>query len=268
MSQFQDYQNDMESFIVFKNLMVMMEARGYSIDNFVGSNGINVIEMEELETFNYDYLEPKLEEDIIYKIISEIVPSMSFRTSMSTFFWREATKDEEERLCVVFFANSGDKELAKSEISIFSKLIIQTRDEFSNYRVNNSLEYILVTKNPLNSQSKKEIEEISEGQIIQIWEDIELSFNPLNNKRAGKFVLKNLEESKLIMEKMNLTAQQAPSQTINDKISRYLGARPGQLVYNYRYEVIPGTIVKKSLYPRLVSNRNVPSKNKPIKTAK
>lgn len=270
---YQGTANDREAFITFKNVMRMMEARGYEIDDFVveleDGEIINVLDVNDLDTFAYDYVirnnaaKKDPNEFNVYEILKTIVQPMSFRTSMSTYFFRpDKERKKPGNICVVYFAAPSEKEIPKSEISIFSSLIIEANIKSSYQRDNDCLEYMFVSKNPLNGPAKKELETISSGEFIQDWIDIDLAFNPLNNKRGARAVLKTIEETKQILGTMELEPNQIPSQAINDKISKYLGARPGQMVYNYRNVILPGPTAKRSLYPRIVTNKIIPDKLK------
>lgn len=256
---YQGSPSDKEAFFAFKNIMIMLHSRGYEMDNFLinlddGTN-LNIMDMDEydLDLFAHHYVMANYRNNPIYSMLRKLTQNVTFRMSMSTSFLKPEDETGPGKVCVVYFATHTEKELPKNEISLFAALIIEAREYFNTYRMNDALEFIIISHSHLNNSSRKTIESISTGEFIQVWEDIEIKYNPLNNKRGSKPILKSIEETNEIIETMGVDSLQLPSSAFNDKIAKYLGARAGQMIDYIRINPLPG--LRKSKYPRTVSER-------------
>jgi DNA-directed RNA polymerase I, II, and III subunit RPABC1 len=234
--------NNLITFNVFKNVIIMMQTRGFDTTIYDDVLTASLEDFEDVFT-NAILVNPtRLRKNLIEK------NRTSIRSMCSTVF-DHATNPNER--CIVFFVeSSGDsKAIACSELTIFADIYLSERLPPSRGATTG----IIITNRTLSSPSALRLTELqtSPTMFIQHFLDDELLYNPTECIWGSPTTVMNIPDTKKFLQKHKILPRQMPKITIDDPIAKYYGIRPNQLVILHRYTFIPDSIMKNELFYRL-----------------
>lgn len=238
-------------FNIYKNLLIMLEVRGYDISDYY-----RIID-ENQEYFN-NYFENLLKEDTedyikdkLFSVDKKI--SISFRRILTNLFVHKKTKKE----CLVFFSESTtSKTISSDEIKLFSRLLNSLNGKKR------------ITEGIIVSQVKSKSKELVELKNIdnfrsQIYLDIDLMYNPTHfifNPIKGmdeKDYIYGLEilsenETEELLRKNKIRKSQLPKMVTGDPIARYYHFEPNTVIKIMVKSVIGGTLINEEIKYKVI----------------
>jgi DNA-directed RNA polymerase subunit H (RpoH/RPB5) len=109
---------------------------------------------------------------------------------------------------------------------------------------------MLITNNPLSKSTYKELKGIIGNVEFFLLE--ELVYDPTEYFLCPEFTLLSDEEAKKFLERNNLTYEELPFISENDPISRYYGAKPGNIFKIKRVNILLETFSEGNIVFRAV----------------
>lgn len=227
------YMNSMLSLIfsVKKHLLKMLYVRGYDVS-------------QEFKFFDssYDYL--KFKEEIENKVKSEKV---TFKQTLNNIYNSEIDPNRSPML-VLFLethVNSRDEKVKVGNDQFIE--VIKTMKTYSTSSV------IMVSETVLTSEVKAKISTMPSDSIEHFLYD-ELSYDPTEHMFTPRHVLMTEQEIKDEIVSRGIKKEQLPLILASDTISRYYGAKPGQVFKIYRRNITVNTLIENTISYRVVSD--------------
>lgn len=247
--------SDHNTFLVFKNVVNMVRVRGYNVDEFENIEDIT------LDDFK-DYLMTGPKTELQYFLQKH--GRTNFRSLCSiTFIRDDDTLGHPKNITIFFSINEPGKAVSTTEIEFFAELIIDIKSKDA------AGDFLFISSSELSSNFSKNLSGINLNETsIQTWMDDQFLFNPLKNKKLPITRLLSKKEGDILFKEGKLLHSQAPKNPTNEKIAKYFGAKEGQVMEYIRFTIIPGSIIKKEFFYRLVTSASDKNQLKVVKTAK
>lgn len=186
----------------------------------------------------------------VYKILKGGNSKNDVPEKSSHSFVLETTNDE---YTFVYFADSvGESAVSKKTTeNLFSAAEIIK----NTYNINlNSI--IFVIPNKLSPDAIKNIELSKDNYFIQIFEETELSSNPMECVWGSETKLLTKEESEDFLTRNMLDPLKMPRIPIDDAVIKYLGGKKDIVVETTRTSLIPDNLIKSTIVHSYTYIRN------------
>jgi DNA-directed RNA polymerase subunit H (RpoH/RPB5) len=226
----------------------MMDRRGYNVDAEKAVLNYTPAFFEQVfgEWFikNPDALRAKLIES----------KHTSIRSMMSTIY-THSTIEGERALIMFLETGSSIHSISNKETGFFAELMLL-------FNCNTG---ILISSLPLSSNADASLTEIrspdtggkapQRGEyFIQKFHDSELEIDPTHFCLGEEYSIMTPAEVQALFNETKTKFAQYPKQDMNRPVVKYLGGREGQLVKISRSAIIPGTLLKHSIFYRYIHN--------------
>lgn len=250
-------------FNIFKNVIRMLEFRGYDIglDNFNYGDEQNYL--DDLDNLTYDkFIEciqktPKNKTPTakIYDILEQS-DALDFRHRCSNIVFNE----DDNKIAIFFFAvtDPGKSRTSKEELALAERIKIKMENQ---YRKNDKtiFDYIYISQENINLVKPSEIKE------YEMWKDSYFRYVPSKNIYAGKYELLSVEKTKELLKNTTVNINELPKIHLNDIMNKYHGGKLGQVYKVTNINLIPNSMCQTIVNYRVVIGNNVEKNEKKIK---
>ena len=178
----------------------------------------------------------------------------SYRTYLSNVYEYADTTTQDPKRFLVFFtrgeAVGGKASVPKEEAKQFSDLYCKLKCSGG----------MFIAYEPFSTQTSQCLKEISSidqdvkdddaafsENFIQIFNDSELLYDPLEHIYASRFEVVPPSIVRKLKEEKCITPSQFPKMTYDDPIAKRLGLHPGNVVKCYRRHIISDSMVNSSI---------------------
>ena len=238
--------NEIELFEVFKNVLQMLNIRGYIIPP---ENNIENYSKLYNSGFENYYA------NLMNLYIKDTFPNLPFLLKLSNVYEHSTLKvlncngEVIKKICIVFYLN------VSSDIStdIFKRLM----DIIDNFKCDTN-DVIIISNYSFTANTLKPISSNQITHTIQLFLYSEICYNFTTSCFGpSEYILFDIEQSEQFLTKNSLNKHNLPAFCSDSPIVKYYGAKPGQIFKCMRRSVIDKGLIDRDIFYRIVSTKKM-----------
>lgn len=234
MEDFED--SDYPFFILYSNVLKMLEKRGFEVRYF---NTLN----EFKDNHNLEYLKRSKQYTKIQKKL--IKNSYTTLRELSSFILKKNNNGVKEKVFVFFASLFGGKQISINTVEFFLREFTESEPNITGIFIHNE---------PLSASAKSRLIVIPS---VQIFQDLELMYNPTLSNWGSQIEKLSDEEVENILKESHLSLSSFPVISKDDPISKYYNLKLNDVIRIKRDILIDTVNVNSEISYRIVRNKNI-----------